>query len=296
MGNYKFNIEEWLGQFPLADRGFRKPGRLPLYEAEIITSPVHICLNEQLREAAADVIDWGRAVPADVFIMAKGEPAGRHVTKIGGVPYRPAAKPWPLNSEGRPMTFLAQFCFADSKDITGALPGDVLLCFSPTDAPPEDMEFEWYPLGLTDLMLPEAVPSQPWTFQPCFGHVFRTRAYPEAKEKAGYDLSDDVPCRGLLLRAGWLLLQYQATQISTAPWFIQFDDDKQAIRGRLLCVINSVMPSLREPYPWINHPEPLYREDQAVAMDQDDLMFWDAGCVYISIDKDGRLYSHMSCY
>jgi hypothetical protein len=296
MGNEEFRIEDWLWRFPLAHRGADQTGMLPLYKAQQITSPEDICLNEQLRQAVREIIEWGPAVPVDVFIMTVGEPSRRHVTKIGGLPYRPAAKPWPRNPADQPMTFLAQFCFTDSKDITGALPGDVLLCFSPTEDPPENMAFEWYPLGLTDLLQPADVPLQPWTFQPCFGHVFRTQAYPEAKEKPGYELSDDVAWQGLRVRRGWLLLQYQATQIGTAPWFIQFDYDKDAIKGRVLCVLNSVQPSLNEPYPWINHPAPLYRKGEASYTHGNDLMFGDAGCVYISLDMEGQLHSHMSCY
>src|SRR5262249_23758240 len=111
----RFNIDDWLPQFPLGD--------FPL-SADIITSPSHICVIEQIRAKLRRMMKLERGAPTDVFIMAKGEPTKRHVTKLCGVPYRPAEIPWPTR-KGAPMLFLAQLCFADSKDITGDLPGDV---------------------------------------------------------------------------------------------------------------------------------------------------------------------------
>jgi len=44
----------------------------------------------------------------DIFVMAEGEPDNRWITKIGGVPYRPAAASWPQSCNGDPMAFVAQ--------------------------------------------------------------------------------------------------------------------------------------------------------------------------------------------
>ena len=80
--------------------------------------------------------------------MAEGEPTDRHVTKIGGLPYRPAKMPWPTGQDGTPMSFLAQINFANSKDLVGELPGDVLLVFTPdSDGFIESLSFEWQPLA-----------------------------------------------------------------------------------------------------------------------------------------------------
>jgi hypothetical protein len=171
--NYRFDIDEWLPRFPLRPEYDR-------FSGDIITSPRHICNNEQLRKAAHDQFDWGEAVPMDVFIMAVGEPPNRHATKIGGMPYRPAKTPWPTGKDGKPMSFLAQINFADSRDLTGELPGDVLLVFTP-DAHDyiESLHFEWQALGLTELISPDALPDQAWRPEPCYGHIYRTVSYPE---------------------------------------------------------------------------------------------------------------------
>lgn len=82
---------------------------------ERITSPHDIAVVEQLRAKAfaGGRCDPGRAIPTDVFVFSLGEPARREVTKVGGLPYRPAADPWPTHPSGRSMTFIGQLCFAD---------------------------------------------------------------------------------------------------------------------------------------------------------------------------------------
>ena len=121
--NYKFRIEDWLLRFPLGENAER-------YSGENVTSPCDVCNNELLRREMQDQYRWGPAVPVDIFVMAEGEPEKRNVTKIGALPYRPANASWPTGSNGQPMLFVAQFNFADSKDLTGELPGDILLVFA----------------------------------------------------------------------------------------------------------------------------------------------------------------------
>jgi hypothetical protein len=282
---YQFRVDEWLPRFPLDEtsRYLHSPG---------ITSPGHICLAEQLRSIIGDRVEWGPPAPVDIFIMAKGEPVHRFVTKVGGLPYRPRALPWPRNNYNEPMTFLAQFCFIDSRDIVGALPGDVLLVFAPTVDPPDFFHFEWYPMELDDLVGAEGVPSQPWSFPPCFGYTYRTKCYPEGE--IGDD--GDVMVGDTEVRSTWLLHRFQATQIGRHPMLIQFEDDEREIKGRVLCALNSVEPSLFDPHPWINHAEPLYTDRSRVPKDYDYLSFGDAGCVYISMDDAGKVYGHESCY
>ena len=106
----------------------------------------------------------GERSPTDQVFFVAGEPAERSVTKVAGLPYRAAGLPWPLTDDGRPMTFLAQFCFDESRDLVGKRPGDVLLIFAedreaylpnPYDS---SLRFEWYPLGLRDLIRAEEIP------------------------------------------------------------------------------------------------------------------------------------------
>jgi hypothetical protein len=284
LGNYRFDIDKWLPRFPLEERYER-------YCGEIITSPWDICQNEQLRREVQNEFDWGPAVPVDIFIMAQGEPADRHVTKIGGLPYRPAAASWPTRSDGDPMRFLVQFNFNDSRDLTGKLPGDVLLVFQAGDEMPFMLHFEWQPLGLSELISPDHVPEQANAFDPCYGHIYRTVSFPKAARR---NTSSKYPqCRGKDLWSAYLLTQYQAMQIGKAPFFIQAG--KEQLPGRLLCTFSSVQPDQRHPFPWINHPEQLMPEGD-FRYDSNYLMIADMGCIYISIDDKGQLQTLDMCY
>jgi hypothetical protein len=105
----RFEIEKFKAMFPLADlrrqaREFvleqqresparyadaaevEKHIRVLESSGEIVTSPYHMAVIEQLREEAAADLDGIERVPTDVFVFARGEPKDRRVTKIGGLP------------------------------------------------------------------------------------------------------------------------------------------------------------------------------------------------------------------
>ena len=142
--------------------------------------PTRVLLVERSRKLAiANGAGLGPSLPTDLCLFGRGEPPQRHLTKVNGLPYRPRTRPWPRDESGEPLTFLCQFCFADSKDHIAQLPGDVLLVFAQTEdvgifpghlpiSPAEEdaFYFEWYPLGLDDLV---ADPSPPlFVFPTCY--------------------------------------------------------------------------------------------------------------------------------
>jgi Domain of unknown function (DUF1963) len=174
--NYRFNIDEWLQRFPLEEEYGR-------FHGNIATSPWDNCQNEQLRHQMQGEFEWGPAVPVDMFVMADGETEDRQVTKIGGLPYRPAAATSPTDTSGKPLVFLAQFNFGDSKDLTGELPGDVLLVFAENYQMPGSLHFEWQRRGLQGLISPAGMLRNPDAFDPCYGHVFRTVSFPQAERR-----------------------------------------------------------------------------------------------------------------
>jgi hypothetical protein len=236
---------------------------------------------------------WGESVPVDIFVMAEGEPPDRHITKVGGLPYRPSNAKWPLKKDDQPMVFLAQFDFSDSGDITGDLPGDVLLIFADESSGSIDsLGFEWWKLGHSDLVSAENIPAQTDPIDPCYGHIFRTVSYPDAKRTVPYKQQKYPSCRGKPVWSDYYLLHYQAMQIGPAPFFIQGDPE---LPGRILCTISSVQPDQHRPFPWINHPEPLMPEDEW-NFDDNNLMIGDMGCIYISIDEQQQLHWSQSCF
>lgn len=279
--NYRFNIDDWLPRFPLQQY-------LGGYSAWQVTSPWHICQNEQLRREMRNEYDWGPAVPMDVFIMADGEPADRHVTKIGGLPYRPAKADWPTR-KGTPLVFLAQFNFCDSRDITGPLPGEVLLIFADEPYQPNHFHFEWQPLGLGDPAQVGATPGGS-AFAPCFGHVCRVSSYPDWAIRD--ESSTQALCRGKNVQSEYLLPTYQATQIGPAPYFIQ-EGGPDANAGHVLCTISSVQPAPDVTHPWLNRPDPIPLSKRSA---DKHLMIGDMGCIYVFIDDATKLRASDSCY
>ncbi|HEY7152968.1 MAG TPA: DUF1963 domain-containing protein [Gemmataceae bacterium] len=140
----------------------RHPGRLGLAEQRLGLYR----LPNDVREGSEQ---------CDVVWFVDGEPIDRCVTKIGGLPYRPARLAWPTAVDGTPLSFLAQICFAASRDLIGDLPGDVLLVFMP-DEPggiSADLYFEWFPLGLKHLIGSEMVSDAVSPFAPYYGFVQR---------------------------------------------------------------------------------------------------------------------------
>jgi hypothetical protein len=261
--------------------------------------------------------------------MADGEPPDRHATKIGGLPYRPASAPWPRLPGNIPLVFLAQFNFCDSQDLTGKLPGDVLLVFTEEPWSPGYLHFEWQPLGMGDLVeptsvpeplgdveleafrrdkerfgpihqklnrmgieLPDEIPHPTNCLAPCYGHVCRVDSFPEARPRD--ENWTGATCRGKQVAQELALLSYQATQIGEAPFFIQEISDR-LLPGRVLCTISSVQPAFDKPYPWINRPQPLDALGQRPGRD-DHFTVLDMGCIYISIDKKGKLHWQEECY
>ncbi len=113
---------------------------------------------------------------ADVMKAAAGEPPDRFVTKLGGLPYRPASIPWPRLASGEPMVFLGQICFVHSRDLVGELPGDVLLIFTHDiheHISGSDIRYEWYPLGLEGLISAQDLPDTSWKVFPCHMYLLR---------------------------------------------------------------------------------------------------------------------------
>lgn len=152
-------------------------------------SPYSIVIIERYRRLAADAgCRMGPSRPVDRLVFGEGESPERHLTKVNGLPYRPKTKPWPVDNDGRQLTFLFQFCFADSRDHITDLPGDVLLVFIGTrrsaftgenvPAPTiydDSLVFEWYPLGLEGLV--DDPPSPLFIFPKCYAVRHRSLDY-----------------------------------------------------------------------------------------------------------------------
>src|SRR5262249_1291409 len=143
---------------------------------------------------------------------------------------------------------------ADSKDITGDLPGDLLLLFGDdSQGLMQVSAAEWQNLEISEPIAKEQIPFQPNSIRSCYGHIFRTESFPRASPR--FPLSQPPKCSTASVPDWFLFPQYQPTQTGEAPFIIQ--PTHQPLPGRILCTVSSVQPNQHSIFPWINRPDPL---------------------------------------
>lgn len=295
------DIQHWICEFPIA--GFEKkegPRKFVGFDGKPreddpidrwkasgtpITGPAELAPIEQVRRRVRRKHDLGPGVATDLIVWGMGEPAEPYLTKVGGIPYRPADVPWPGLDDEDPMTFFAQFCFADSRDLLPvAPPGDVMLVFfrdeeSGYDEDEEAIRIEWYDLGLPNPVTARKCPKPGFPVPKLYGALHRTKEYPGANpifRNEGHN-------------GFYYFATTQASRIGGETHFIQ--DDPRGRGESLLCTLSSLEPS-KGAHPFLNHPRPL-TERQREKMT---FLFGDVGCLYFLIDKKGRVRVASACY
>jgi hypothetical protein len=269
-----------------AARHVFEAGAREALSGELITSPYDLFSVEKLRDVHG--LRAGKAFPADLFVFGKGESPRRDATKVGGIPYWPADRPWPTGFEGSPLFFLAQFNFADSRDLFPTpLPGDVLLLLveDPEDyLEPDLIQFEWLPSGLPPVShFDESLMAT--TAGPFYGAIHRSADYPDSTERAS----------GLAIRQSYNLSILNGTKIGGVPHWIQGGDGSDE---QFLCQLGSIQAAHRVPYPWVNQAEFLGLEfdDRGIYGDSNSILFGDMGSIYIFLDRDGSITCSFECY
>lgn len=292
---YLVDIEHWIRLFPLEKElnSLKWPYQLDCH----ICGPSGLAIVEQVRRLCKAPLDSGYTVPTDVFIFSHGEPDRRDVTKVGGIPYRPATVPWPKTDEAGDMTFVAQYRFSESRDILPSLPGDVLLVFA------RDMElysddlsyfcFEWYPLGLTDLIRPEEVPKPSWRFVTCYAHRYRSVDYLDIEAVGKHIIpvipipQDDMGKPGPPnFSAVKQVCCYDGMKIGGGQVWVS--EPEIPSHSRLLCSLGDIIPRRDSPYPWANWPLPI--KFAPYRWDPDHVLYWWDGCqIFFFLTQDGRI-------
>jgi Domain of unknown function (DUF1963) len=306
----RFDLDRWKAEFSLArlrakarsfvlNRKEQSPSQYSTDEAverhirlmepggTSITGPSEMAVVEQIRQEvfAADPTALEPRLPTDAFVFGRGEPLHRQATKIGGLPYRPRSRPWPHTKGGTPMQFAAQVCFADSYDIVGSLPGDVLLVFFDYDEYYSDLDsaalhLEWAKIDGSDLVTEEDIPESEYNYTPYYAQIHRTYDYPDAEPRfANYGCS-------------YQLNVIEGTKIGGVPRWVQ---DDPGLPGRFLCAIGSINPTWYEPYPFLNAPEP-HDESYKQPEKEYDLMWGDVGSLYVFLDDQGKLHWDVQFY
>ena len=296
---------------------------------EIVTSPCHLATVEQLR---AECLSKRRlpTAPTDVFVFAKGEPPDRGVTKVGGLPFWPGDRTWPIGKSGEPMDFIAQFCFADSADLFDALPGEILLIFADgvylkewDDEDKSALRFEWIKRAQVNPIEAANVPKRRWELIPVYGQVHRTVDYLTGgiwekewwsillrRSKSPRDLFSGLGARRALVkkyRRPWCIAMIQGTKIGGVPSWIQ---DAEELPGRFLCALGSIHPVyetgtndiVHRPFPFTNVPGPyvsgrrVFRSGNEEIPTNQLLMWGDVGSLYLFLDDEGSIHWTIQFY
>lgn len=259
----------------------------------IITSPAHLCEIELVRYRTALQHDLGEAVPVDIFLWRTGAPEKPYLTKLGGVPHREADRPWPTSAVETPFTFVAQFCFLDSKEIiSDKLPGDVMLVFfkdhQSHSGYPDDVHIEWSNVELKKPLTAADCPKPRFPVPELSGVIYRCNEYPDSRDvfkKEGHN-----EC--------YLFSTSQSTKIGRETYFIQRDPRGFKLNRELFCALNSIHPS--EKWPFTNlktlPKEPKQTDGDVHGWGKYEMMFYDVGCMYFMIDDLGKVTWTSDCY
>lgn len=290
------DIEHWCKLFPIevfekkeGPRHFdstESGDSLDLWKAQgcFLNGPKDVACIEQVRRRVRGKHSLGRAVPVDIFIWAKGSARYPYLTKVGGVPYREADLPWPKDKNGKPYTFVAQWCFLDSRDIVSSrLGGDILLMFfrdAESYFDDDGVYFEWSVEKLQKPMSMRDVPPASFPVPEMAGQIWRTEEYPDAIdifEKEGH-------------YEPWLFATTQSTKIGRTTWYIQQDPTKPG--EELLCTFNSFQ--LADTWPFVNIADLKAMTEKQRELSE--IMLGDVGTLYVLIDQRGHVRYVADCY
>jgi hypothetical protein len=267
------------------------------------TGPDFLCRAEWMRRAGRKISGLGNELACDVFVLGLGEPKRRDVTKVGGLPYRPADRPWPRSSKtGEELSFVCQFRVTESRDLLGETPGDILLvfsewsgrCWAAEEGDPPYCEWVWMDVKEEDLVRPQDIPQPRLAVPVCYTERCR---YSDLVDEFAIDVLKQVwplpeepdwdenwdrwnfSTRGEL-REG--LCQLNVLKLGGTPfWSTPYIHLAQGTPGRFMASIPWIMDGAFCRYPWLNgrrkraacelmwHPEAtlhLYLDESGVVM------------------------------
>lgn len=276
-----FDPNDWLSAV-----GPLKPDKNGYWISPSIFGPRDACFALKIRELISHLVILGESVPTDLFILSIGESPSRNCTKIGGLPFWRRDRTWPKSENGKPLPFLAQFEFRESTDITGNLPGEILLIFAHPDLH-DGLKIEWETKSRPiDLVSIDDVPVH--TYVPTFyGTRWRTINYP-SWEPLNEHWSNIELADGTTVLDIYFALRFIGMQIGPSP-FIPAWDKVAGPNERILCSLCSVFPLPNCIYPFLNYRDPLTEIDAqqfytTIAAVDDGEGF---GVIYIIAKQDG---------
>lgn len=297
--------------YPLCETIFKSTEKR--LDGTMITCPRDIYVNETLRKTYGYNAKPGK--PVDLFVWSNGEPEKRFLTQVGGLPFLPEDRPWPLDSKGRPRIFVAQLSFVDSKDILPIdTPGEVLLIFAETECydgeyffsygeANDGLHFEWVNRENTVPWSREALRAKGYKSvdTTLYGVIYRGMDHfqdDDIEDRLDRDYAKNIVWSTFHIPA------FEGTKIAGIPRFIQngpenYDVETQktgdAIFIGQLC---SVQGARDVEFPWCNEetPIPLRFGSDNVRGSQNSLMIGDAGSIYFFMKPSGEIVWCEECY
>jgi hypothetical protein len=235
-----FDPDEWAAKLPPADDG-----------VSLIIGPADALAFQSARQRILAEHTPPISAATDVFLFGIGEGPARAGTKVGGLPYLHRHDKWPTDAHGKPLPFMAQFNFTESRDIVGdSLHGDILLLFGVM--PIEDyrnmgVTLVWKSLDETgELVELHDMPIRS-RFDAFFGVRWRTTSYSTYDQMEYWQeasVSDIV-----------YSCQPFATQIGPLPF--AFGRNQEPFDGGHLCCLTPICPVTDGPFPFMNHAKPI---------------------------------------
>jgi len=267
-----------------------------------VDKPGDVVLIEWARREAQKRGDLGPSVPADIFVWSSTHDNERPwLTRIGGAPWRPKDKPWPTGIDGRPLVFLGQICFSDSKDLLSfELPGEVALIYGAYHDGycwlHEGSALEWSPLEIKD---PANLANCPWgctlpmKYQ---GVVHRTVQYTDWRSQDAHFKACGWKNGGSGIGA------VQATSIGKYGNLPQGWPFEQGDGNELICTLSSFSMYGKEGWPCVDMP----RSPQVVNHDGKKyssmslayalgLLVGEGGTIWVYRDSDGEFHLDEAC-
>lgn len=286
-----FNVNDWM--YTLADL---RPDKNGWFYVPVLVGPRDACYIIEMRQRVADLMSFGSPVEQDLFVLAAGEPKQRLSTKVGGIPYWRADRPWPVNTSGDPIPFLAQFDLRESVDLVPNPPGDVILFFAFTDIR----------LGATvrvqdqcnaDLLIAKhelPVRSDIPTYT---GVRWRVEVYPDWAPADGDSWSGLYLDDGSYVFAAPLAMQPPAMQIGNHP-YVPPEGKVVGKDERIICTMPGVEPESGEAYPYLNRVAPLTpaeAQDHSIVLSKFDDTGAEGSILYAVETADGFVDIREAC-
>ena len=262
-----------------------------LYVRDVI-GPRQACRIHWAQRMLSDVIALGQPKQVDFFVLSVGESPERDRTKIGGLPWWPRKRAWPLSDQQKPLPFIAQFNFRKSLDIVGELPADVLLLFGDLFGPStlavrwQSLDCESSLVGADDIPDNSAIPR-------FFGSRWRTEIFPDARCPL-----EPVALRdGTVVKEPWFACRPLGMQIGTGP-FSRGYFGGDPTRHRTIASLSSIFPILGSRHPFLNHSQPMHESEvDALTLPLTDIRDADGfgvACILLDETRGETLVRHIN--